>query len=61
MLKVTDPFRRLGMLGIHTQATKKGVIVICTSQNMKPLHHNVDSPMTPIKGVLLGQEMGYRI
>ena len=58
MLKVTDPFHRLG---IHTQARKKGVIVICTSQNIKSLHHRVGSPMTLIKGILLGQEMGYRI
>ena len=58
MLEVSDPFHGLG---IHTQARKKGVIVICTSQNIKPLHHKVGSPMTPIKGVLLGQEMGYRI
>ena len=28
---------------------------------MKPLHHKVGSAVTPIKGVLLGQEMGYRI
>ena len=46
---ISIPFHGLGM-AIFTLKPVKSVVIIYTSQNNKPLHHVVGSPMNPHYG-----------